>query len=257
MNNESVRVPRVAVVKADFHLCDSFIVPGLREAGLEAAGFGDAAQLYRAMVSTTFDVIVLGADLPGEDGFSAAEYLRSVSTVGIIMLGHGNGDSLHIRALQAGADAYLETPVTIPLLEAAVRAVRRRLDVVEGAPADTASAADESRWSLTADDWCLLAPEGTDVELTAQERTLLRSLFAADQQTVARESLVGLLSDRPEDFDPHRLDMLVHRLRRKVSKRTGLRLPLRAVRGQGYVLLPSAPGRAHTSAADDLRGVEK
>lgn len=243
MKNESIGQLRVAVVKADAHMRDSHILPGLRSAGLDVTGFGDAGQLYRAMLSATFDIVILGADLPGEDGFSAADYLRSASTVGVIMLGRDSGDSQHIRALEAGADTYLEMPVSMGLLEAAAHAVRRRLEVVESLPTSAVSADEESRWSLVADDWCLLSPEDTDVELTAQERTLLRSLFAANQQAVQRETLIDLLSGRQQNFDPHRLDMIIHRLRRKVSKRTGLRLPLRAVRGQGYVLLPLTPVR--------------
>jgi DNA-binding response OmpR family regulator len=39
------------------------------------------------------------------------------------------------------------------------------------------------------------------------------------------------------DFDPHRLEMLVYRLRRKCLQLTGQELPLRAVRGIGYVLV--------------------
>jgi DNA-binding response OmpR family regulator len=33
--------------------------------------------------------------------------------------------------------------------------------------------------------------------------------------------------------------MLIHRLRQKVSSQLGMTLPLRSVRGQGYVLLVS------------------
>jgi DNA-binding response OmpR family regulator len=39
------------------------------------------------------------------------------------------------------------------------------------------------------------------------------------------------------DFDPHRLDSLIHRLRKKVLTVIGEPLPLNAVHREGYVLV--------------------
>jgi DNA-binding response OmpR family regulator len=48
---------------------------------------------------------------------------------------------------------------------------------------------------------------------------------------------MALFASTARNFDSHRLEMLVHRLRRKVRDRLGQTLPLRAVRGQGYVMV--------------------
>jgi DNA-binding response OmpR family regulator len=52
---------------------------------------------------------------------------------------------------------------------------------------------------------------------------------------VTREQLIGALTDNAFDYDPHRLDSLIHRIRRKVIKISGRSLPLTSVHGEGYV----------------------
>ena len=63
-------------------------------------------------------------------------------------------------------------------------------------------------------------------------------LAASPGETVPRDTIISRLARDIHDFDPHRLEMLVHRLRRKVLSATSEQLPLNAVRGIGYVLLP-------------------
>lgn len=82
-----------------------------------------------------------------------------------------------------------------------------------------------------------MAPSGETLALSKSERILLVCLVSAAGEVVSREALLQSLSNDEPDFDPHRLEMLVHRLRRKVQVATGDALPLVTVRGQGYVLL--------------------
>ncbi|MCW0417417.1 hypothetical protein NB717_003870 [Xanthomonas sacchari] len=56
---------------------------------------------------------------------------------------------------------------------------------------------------------------------------------------MAREALIAALTDRVYDFDAHRLDSMVHRLRSKVQRRCGEPLPLAAVHGKGYIFDPA------------------
>ena len=73
----------------------------------------------------------------------------------------------------------------------------------------------------------------------------MQRLLVAPGEVVARDELITVLTDSAYDFDPHRLEMLVHRLRRKVSNTLLLSLPLRTVRGIGYTMLTSAGDSAH------------
>ncbi len=82
----------------------------------------------------------------------------------------------------------------------------------------------------------LVAPDGTSIVLTLPEWQFLGLLAASAGRPVTRDSLVAGLGGDEQGMDAHRLDMLVYRLRRKCAESTSTPLPLRAVRGIGYVL---------------------
>jgi two-component system, OmpR family, response regulator PhoP len=82
-----------------------------------------------------------------------------------------------------------------------------------------------------------VAPGGGAVTLTLAERCVLGQLMAKAGEAVSRETLIAALTPDIYDFDPHRLETLIHRLRRKVSHATREALPLRALHGVGYVMV--------------------
>ncbi|WP_082120978.1 winged helix-turn-helix domain-containing protein [Dyella japonica] len=53
---------------------------------------------------------------------------------------------------------------------------------------------------------------------------------------VSREILIATLSDDPRHFDPHRLHMVVQRLRRKIHTLPQEDAPVLTIRGAGYLL---------------------
>jgi two-component system response regulator PhoP len=97
------------------------------------------------------------------------------------------------------------------------------------------SSARAERWRIEANGWRLVAPNGNVIALSQAERAVLQKLEAADKP-VSREELVSELDELIEEFDPGRLDMLIHRLRRKAETKAGRELPLSAVRKTGYML---------------------
>lgn len=100
-----------------------------------------------------------------------------------------------------------------------------------------AQRAERREWCLALDDWSLVSPEGSAVPLSPSERSVLRQLFDARGATVPRDDLIARLHDDIHDFDPHRLEMLVYRLRRKAREQGIQVLPLMTVRGAGYAFV--------------------
>lgn len=223
---------RVALLEDDAELRERILLPGLQRLGLDAAGFGTVAELYLSLPQERFDILVLDVGLPDQDGFTVARYLRSTSSrMGIVMLtGRGStGDRIH--GLSVGADAYLAKPVDLDLLAATLHSLARRLD------AGTARPQQKPRWQLHANGWSLVAPGGGAVTLTQAERCVLGLLLARSGEAVPREALIAALTPDVYDFDPHRLETLIHRLRRKVANGTHEPLPLRTLHGVGYVMV--------------------
>jgi DNA-binding response OmpR family regulator len=232
----------IAVLEDDAELREAILLPALRDFGFAVTGAGTAAELYRYMLRQRFDMVVLDIGLPDEDGLTVARHLRELSDLGIVMLTGNRGKQDHLRALTLGADAYLSKPVDMEVLAATLHSLARRLKSAGSGPAqNTAAEQAAGQWHLDTDGWCLVAPNGTFLALTAPERRLLHTLIAAAGQPVSREALIAALCEDVYDFDPHRLEMLVHRLRRKAADAHAGVLPLLTSRGNGYLFVAQAP----------------
>ena len=223
---------RVAVLEDDELLRESFLLPTLRAYGFDVVGAGTAAELYRRMVGQTFDIVLLDMGLPDENGLDVIRHLRaSLPNLGIVMLTASSGRDKHVRALADGADAFLAKPVDGEVLAVTLHSLARRLSPTRAQQAATAPAT-PARWRLETNGWCLVAPNAALLALTAAERCVLELLFAANGQPVEREVLVTALAGDDRDFDPRRLDALVHRLRRKAEAAAETPLPLVATRSE-------------------------
>lgn len=238
------RALRIAVLEDDATLREAVLLPVLRDQGFEVVGMGSAAELYRNMLRTQFDIVLLDIGLPGESGLEVASNLRQLSaSLGIVMLTGSRGRDKRVRALDHGADAYLTKPVDPAVLGATLHSLARRLSVSRpgsreaDAPPRSEPDSKPRRWRLETGGWCLVAPNGAMLALSAQERGLLTQLIDAAGQPVPRDRLLLALAGGDRDFDPHRLEMLVHRLRRKAAAISveDEPLPLLSSRGNGYL----------------------
>ena len=225
----SADVLQVALLEDDALLRERILLPGLLNYGFAVTGMETAAELEQHLQGSAADIVVLDVGLPDADGFEVARQLRArFPDIGIVML-TGRGETPdRVRGLSQGADAYLAKPVEIELLAATLHTLARRVQRLQSAPV-------ARDWRLDSNGWCLLSPAGDSIALTKGERRLLQPLFAAAGDVVARETLIAALTDNVHDFDPHRVDSMIHRLRRKVVAACGAQLPLQAVHGEGYV----------------------
>lgn len=233
-------IARVVVVEDDAELRDRILVPGLRVFGFDATGLDSAEALYRHIISNRPELVILDVGLPNADGFSAARHLRTVlgMRVGIMMLTGRISGSDMVQGLGDGADLYLSKPFEIEVVAASLHSLLRRMQAI--VTSEMEAVPNESGWRLESDGWCLRATNGKRIALTNAERGVARLLDAARGETVPREALIAALTTDVETFDPHRLEMLIHRLRRKAETQTGENLPLRSARGAGYALLRHA-----------------
>jgi DNA-binding response OmpR family regulator len=221
----------VLILEDDDLLRDRVLTPNLRHFGFQVEAIGRASDLDDRLQQQLPDIVVLDIGLPDLDGFEVARRLRAKAAgIGIVMLTARAEPHFQVRGLSEGADAYLAKPVDIDVLAATLYSLARRLQRTSAVPVDHS-------WRLGADGWCLLSPDGQPVALSQLESRLLALLIETPNRIVSREALIQALTSNIHTYDPHRLDTLVHRIRKKVMRVLGTPFPLNAVPGQGYVLV--------------------
>ncbi len=227
---DAVGALRIALLEGDAVSRERVLRPGLTAFDFEVGAVGTEASLRARLQMETFQMVLIGSQ-PGDDqGPRLVGEIRSAfPRMGIVLLVE-RGTVGKLRGLHSGADACLAEPVDIELLAATLRSLARRLDLA--APQLPAK-----RWHVNEDAWCLVSPSGEAVALTEAERRVVTRLAATPGEVVTREELIAVLTSNVYDFDTHRLDSLIYRLRRKVAGACGQALPLNAVHGQGYVLI--------------------
>lgn len=132
-----------------------------------------------------------------------------------------------IAALDAGAHACVPSNATDEEWDAVLRNLIR-----SGRPAPVA----RPQWRVDAPGRMLAGPDGERLPLTHTERAFFVSLLGAPGQCLHREGFFPDAARDPQD-GARRVDVLVSRLRTK-ARRRNFELPVLAVRGWGYMLLP-------------------
>lgn len=222
------------LLEDDVVLRDRILAPKLRQFGFEVVAIGHMNEMAAAIGRQKPDIVLLDIGLPDSDGFTVAQWLRDeIPDIGIVML-TGRSESVdRVRGLSEGADAYLSKPAEIDVIVATLHSLARRLQSSAGRSSSA------NPWRLDSNDWLLLSPANGRVALSKNERCLLEKFMQHPNQVISRETLIGTLTSDVHEFDPHRLDSLIHRLRRKVLATLGESIPLDVVYGQGYLLAVS------------------
>jgi DNA-binding response OmpR family regulator len=100
----------------------------LRRAGFGTRTSGDGLEALEMARAHPPDLILLDLMLPGLDGFSFAEQIRTTDKdVAIVMVTALDQERDKVRGLDAGADDYITKPFSIEELLARVRANLRRV----------------------------------------------------------------------------------------------------------------------------------
>ena len=216
---------------------------------LEKQGFdilierrGDSAP--HRIIKEQPNIVVLDLMLPGMDGFSVCQSVRSEYRGPILILTAREDDMDQVAGLEMGADDYVKKPVKPRVLLARIRALLRRFDKTE--PAVEAFLKKNDSDELCYGDLKIsqrshsVSLNGQTVELTTNEFDLLWFLannagFILDRNTIYR-SLRGI------DYDglDRSVDLTVSRLRKKLEKDADHPKRIKTVWGQGYLFTKDA-----------------
>lgn len=207
----------------------------LQENGYVVRPCATAPEMWRAMETGPIDLVLLDIMLPGTNGIDLCRALRRESEVPIIFISAKASETDRVIGLELGADDYLPKPFGTRELIARVRAVLRRGGAEDRRAQRGQGLAEFDGFRLNLPRRELLSPSGAVVDLTGAEFDLLVALVDHAQRVIARERLIELSRARMGDSSDRSVDVLVSRVRRKLSG-AGHEAPIITVRGVGYML---------------------
>ena len=204
------------------------IVYTLESAGYRAEGIGNGASLRTAMEKTLPELILMDIMLPGEDGVSLLQWIRSrneTAGIPVIMLTARGSEFDKVRSLDLGADDYVTKPFGMMELLSRIRAVLRRsgrgvrTTVLQAGPV----LMDLDRHSVKS--------SGQDVTLTLKEYDLLRKLMENLNVVFSRDQLLEDVWGYDIGGETRTVDVHVRNLRQKLGEPGEM---IETVRGVGY-----------------------
>lgn len=183
------------------------------------------------ILSDIYDAVILDVMLPGMNGFSVLQTIRSKGiTVPVLMLTARSGIDDRLNGLQSGADYYLPKPFDFRELLACLSVITRRT------PAPQVMELTFGDISLNKDSGLLLcSTTGQSVKLGAKEYQLMELFLRNPKQLLPRETIIERVWGFDGDAEYNNLSVYLSFLRRKLSF-VQSQVEIKAVRGRGYIL---------------------
>jgi DNA-binding response OmpR family regulator len=212
----------------DYRPLQESLAKGLREEGFAVDVTGDGKEGLWYATGNDYDVIILDLMLPGLDGLSLLERLRTKGKQDqVLILTARDSVQDRVKGLDLGADDYMVKPFAFEELLARVRALVRRgyqqrnpCIEVDDLRLDTAA---QRVWR-----------GGLEIMLTSREYALLEYLALRINQTVSRSDIWEHVYDFESSATSNVVDVYVGYLRKKLDE--GRRPLIHTVRGRGYRL---------------------
>jgi DNA-binding response OmpR family regulator len=190
---------------------------------------GDAA--LRIFAAESPDLLILDINMPGLSGFQVCEEVRRKSRVPVMMLTVRGAEEDLVRALELGADDYLNKPFSPRTLLARVKALLRRAGMEASSPVSA------GRLRLDVEEHTLQIGAKPAIRLTKLELRLLQLLLANTGHSVSSDRLLLQVWGHRGAGDRQLLKQLVHRVRQKIERDPANPEILLTVPGAGYRLI--------------------
>jgi two-component system response regulator TctD len=205
----------------------AWLVRALEQGGFQVDWVDDGRLVRRSLKATRYDALVLDLGLPGLGGHEVLADLREAGQ-GLPVLILTARDSLieRVSTLNEGADDFLAKPFELAELEARLMALIRR-----------ARGGDQPRFACGP-----LAYDGGSKQftlaheplvLTPREHAVLRVLIQRSGQPMSKLEIVERVFSDEQDVQVEVVEVLVHRLRKRLADRG---VSIATLRGLRYVL---------------------
>ncbi|MDR1233719.1 MAG: response regulator transcription factor [Holosporales bacterium] len=219
----------VLVIDDDKRLT-TLLLDVLKLHNLDAVGVNSAAEARAALVSHTFDIIVIDWMMPQEDGMEFIINLRRYDReIPVIMLTAMSDIDNKLEGFKNGVDDYITKPFEGKELVARIKSIMKRCKN-KTSNEEIILRFGECEFNVGTGH---ISHNSRNIELSSWEVTLLKTLCMRPNQPFSREELSKkldfIVSDRT-------IDVQITRLRKKIGDNTKNPAIIKTIRHIGYAI---------------------
>ena len=204
-----------------------WLTRSLQKKGFSIDWSNDGLLAYRRLQIEEFDALVLDLGMPGMDGHSLLARLRAEDNrTPILILTARDSLAARVDTLESGADDFIPKPFQLEELVARLNALIRRSRGKDKPRMACGSVLyDISSRRVTV--------RGSVLQVTPRENEVLRMLIQRSGEPVAKQFIVDRLNDDDDGINVEAIEVIVHRLRKKLQHSD---VQITTLRGIGYCL---------------------
>jgi two-component system response regulator TctD len=205
----------------------NWLVRALQQGGFQVDWVNDGRMVRVSLKGTRYDALILDLGLPGLDGHDVLANLREADhRLPVLVLTARDSLIERVSTLREGADDFLAKPFELAELEARLLALIRRARGSEHprlACGPLSYDPNSKQFTLSHE---VLA-------LTPREHAGLLALIQHSGEPLSKQEILDRVFSDEQDVHPEAIEVLVHRLRKRLGTST---VRISTLRGLGYVL---------------------
>lgn len=215
---------RLLLVEDDTMIGES-VLDLLRDGGYAVDWVKDGQMAETALLTTSYDLLLLDLGLPRKNGLDVLRGLRARhDRMPVLIATARDSVGQRIEGLDAGADDYVLKPYDLDELLARIRALLRRA-------AGRAEPLYEHLGVVVNPATREASRDGQAVVLSAREWAVLEPLLARPGMVLSRAQLEEKLYSWKDEVSSNAVEVYIHGLRKKLGPEL-----IRNVRGVGYMV---------------------
>ncbi len=217
---------RILLAEDEKPLAD-WLVKALGQSDFVVDWVDDGRLVLRQLQATRYDALILDLGLPGIGGHEILSALRQAdSRVPVLVLTARDSLMERVSTLHEGADDFLAKPFELEELEARLVALIRRSRGRE----QPRFACGPLTYDAATKQFTL---DREPLALSPREHAVLRTLIQHSGEPLSKQEILERLFSDEQDVRPEAVEVLVHRLRRRLEHG---KVKITTLRGLGYVL---------------------
>lgn len=217
---------RILLAEDDADL-GNWLTKALAQNDFQIDWVNDGRLVRRSLKATRYDALILDLGLPGVEGHDVLADLREADQrLPVLILTARDSLMERVSCLHGGADDFLAKPFELAELEARLTALIRRSHGVDHArfacgPLSYDSASRQFRLQQEV------------LTFTPREHAVMRALIQHSGEPLSKRELVERVFSDESDVSPEAIEVLVHRLRKRLEASP---VRITTLRGMGYLL---------------------